>query len=99
MLREARLVTSNPGVGGGWRLLKSPETISLLEVYKAVDESRPFSLHHRPPNPNCMVGRNIQHTLEGMFREAELAMENALAKQTLAEVLQSVTAAANSKTA
>jgi len=90
MLREAGLASSTPGVGGGWRILQSPEKINLLTVYKAVDESRPLSLHHRPPNPDCPVGRNIQHSLEGIFREAELALEQVLAKQTLDQVFESV---------
>src|SRR5262245_24720131 len=92
MLNKAGLVMSQPGVGGGWRLRRAPDKITLLEVYQAVavDETRLLSLHHKQPNPNCLVGRNIQSTLEDVFGEAERALENVLANQTIAQVLQTV---------
>lgn len=90
MLNKAGLVMSQPGVGGGWRLRRAPDKITLLEVYQAVDEGHLLSLHHRSPNPDCLVGRNIQHTLEGVFGEAEQALEEVLATQTIARILQTV---------
>jgi len=90
MLSRAGMVTSQPGVGGGWRLRHDPAHITLLEVYRAVDEGHLIALHHRPPNPDCLVGRNIQHTLETYFGEAERAFEHVLAQQTIGQVLQSV---------
>lgn len=87
-LREAGLVTSQPGAGGGWKLTRRPETITLLDVYQAVEEKPLFALHHRPPNQNCRVGRNIQSALTAFFGEAETAMEQGLARRTVAEVLR-----------
>ncbi len=89
-LSKAGLVVSQAGVGGGWRLRRSPETMSLLEVYQAVEEKHLFSLHHRSPNPHCLVGRNIQHSLAGIFAEAERALEEKLATRTVARVLDLV---------
>lgn len=88
LLNRAGLVTSRPGVGGGWQLQRDPATITLLEVYRAVDEGHLLALHHRPPNPECLVGRNIQRTLNGYFGEAEQAFEQVLAQRTIAHVLQ-----------
>lgn len=90
LLNRAGLVTSQPGSGGGWQLRRAPEEITLLDVYRAVDESHLLALHHRAPNPACLVGRNIQHSLEGIFSEAEEALEQVLAGRTIAQVLQSV---------
>ena len=89
-LNRAGLVSSQPGTGGGWQLRRVPEEITLLEIYHAVDEGRLLALHHRSPNPACLVGRNIQHSLEDIFGEAEQALEQVLARQTIAQVLQSV---------
>lgn len=89
-LSRAGLVASQPGVGGGWRLLRDPSMITLLEAYRAVQEGHLLSLHHSTPNPACLVGRNIQHTLMLSFGEAERAFEQVLAQQTIAQVLQSV---------
>jgi Rrf2 family protein len=90
MLNKAGIVNSQPGVGGGWRLRRLPEAITLLDVYRAVDEGHLLSLHHRSPNPDCLVGRNIQSSLEVIFDQAEQALEQVLAIRTIAQVLQSV---------
>lgn len=88
LLSRAGLVTSQPGVGGGWRLLRDPASITLLQVYRAVDEEHLLSMHHSPPNPDCLIGRNIQRTLTVYFGEAERAFEQVLAGQTIAQVLK-----------
>src|SRR6185437_5159554 len=90
LLSRAGLLSSQPGTGGGWQLRHAPEEITLLAIYRAVDEGRLLALHHRSPNPACLVGRNIQHTLEDIFGEAEQALEQVLAGQTVAQVLQTV---------
>jgi Rrf2 family protein len=90
LLNRAGLVASQPGVGGGWQLRRDPNEITLLAVYKAVHGGDLIAMHHSQPNPNCLVGRNIQHTLETYFNEAEQAFEEVLAQQTIAQVLQSV---------
>ena len=88
LLSRAGLVASQPGVGGGWRLLRDPASITLLEVYRAVDEGHLLSMHHSIPNQNCVIGRNIQRSLSIYFGEAEQAFEQTLAQQTVAQVLQ-----------
>lgn len=90
LLNKAGMVSSQPGTGGGWLLRRAPEAITLLEVYRAVDEGHLLALHHRSPNPACLVGRNIQHSLEDIFSEAEQALEQVLATRTVAQVLQTV---------
>lgn len=89
-LREAGLVTSQPGPGGGWRLAPGREGVTLLDVYRAVDGGRIFSLPHRPPSEACPVGRQMGQALENVFREAEAAMEGRLAEVTMAEVVATV---------
>ena len=37
LLREAGYVESRNGVGGGWVLLTDPESITLLDVFRAVE--------------------------------------------------------------
>jgi DNA-binding IscR family transcriptional regulator len=87
MLSRAGLVASQPGVRGGWWLVRSPESITLLDVHRAVDEGHLIGMHHSTPNPDCTVGRNIQRTLGIYFGEAERAFEEALSRQTVAQVL------------
>lgn len=91
-LRRAGLVSSHPGPTGGWLLVQEPQTITLRDVYRAVEDESLFSMHHRPPNSRCEVGRNIQNTLEHYFGEAEQAMEDKLAERTIADVVNDVKA-------
>ncbi len=88
LLSRAEFVVSQPGVRGGWRLLRDAATITLLDVYRAVDEGHLLAMHHSTPNPECLIGRNIQRTLTIYFGEAEQAFEQKLAQQTIAQVLQ-----------
>ena len=89
-LRNAGLVTSQPGPHGGWRLARPPEQMTLLDVYRALEEDPIFALHHNPPSPPCVVGRHMGSVLGAVFREAESAMERTLAEVTVAEVIDEV---------
>lgn len=93
-LSRAGLVESQPGAHGGWRLRRTPENISLLAIYHAVDEGRLLAIHHHP-NPTCKIGGVIQSTLEAYFGEAEAAFERTLAHQTLAQVVATALATAS----
>lgn len=90
LLRQAGMVRSQEGSGGGWRLARAPERITLLDVYRAVEKEKLFSLHNQQPNPACLVGRSIQGALEDVFGDAEAAMERRLEKTTIDEVLGAV---------
>ncbi|CAH2914322.1 MAG: unnamed protein product [uncultured Paraburkholderia sp.] len=90
MLAEAGLTTSQLGAGGGALLARPPEQITLLDVYRAVDDAQLFALHREEPNPACMVGRNIQVVLRGIVDEAQQAMEASLAGRTLADATADV---------
>ena len=90
MLAQAGLTTAQLGSGGGALLARPPEQISLLDVYRAVDDAQLFALHRVEPNPACMVGRNIQGVLRGIIDEAQQAMEASLAARTLADATADV---------
>src|SRR5687768_13617838 len=59
-LAHAGLVISQTGSSGGTKLAKTPEQITLREIYKAVACGEIFALHGRAPDQNCPVGRNIE---------------------------------------
>ena len=88
-LRAAKLVSSQGGPGGGWQLLKDPKEISLRDVLAAVEGSSVFALHSTVPNPLCPVGRTIQSLLAGPFRSAQEALEQDLARTTIAALAES----------
>ncbi len=89
-LRDAGLVVSQPGPGGGWRLLRSPAEITLGEVYRALPADSRFAPPHRLPSEECPVGRHVQGIVGGICREAERAMVDRLSDMTVADVIESV---------
>lgn len=89
MLKSAGLVTSKPGVAGYNLTKELPET-SLLEIYKAIQPQDQLFQIHAKPNPDCLVGRNIQTTLNVKFDKAQLAMEQELANTTLQDIVDRV---------
>jgi DNA-binding IscR family transcriptional regulator len=80
------------GQGGGALLARPPEKITLLDVYRAVEEPTFFALHHGGPNRACPIGKNITPVLEEEFSGATVALERSLSKTTIASVAQRVAA-------
>jgi Rrf2 family protein len=89
-LRKAGLIFTQRGAGGGARLTREPGTMTLAEVYRAVEECRPFSPHPHQPNQCCHVGQKIEQVLTEVFASAQAALEQALAQRTLADVLETM---------
>ncbi|QVQ51238.1 Rrf2 family transcriptional regulator [Spiractinospora alimapuensis] len=86
-LRGASLVRSTEGRGGGWRLSRAADRITLDDVYAAVELGPLLALHAHPPNSQCVIGRHIQSILEEEFTEAEAAMRARLRETTIADML------------
>lgn len=94
-LREAGIVASHSGAGGGWRLTGRPEAITLCDVFRAVESEQVLALHPKSPQGSCAVGRSICRTLEGVFDAAEAAMVGQLASVTIADVMRRAVPAAH----
>jgi Rrf2 family protein len=89
-LREAGLVTSQPGPGGGWKLTRDAASITLRDIYKAVEGESVLSLPHRPPSEYCPFGVRLPEVLTACFQEAQAAMEERLSQVSIADVLDAV---------
>lgn len=96
MLKKAGLIEVHPGIAGA-KLAKELSDVTLFDVYKAVNvvqDKELFSVHDNP-NPVCLVGRNIQNTIEPLFTAAQLAMEKVLGSVTLEDVVKDIAAKEN----
>ena len=89
-LRNAGLVSVQPGVGGGAQLAREPQDISLLEVYRAVEEKEELFAMHSEPCHHCDIGSNIRQVLQGVFCQAHQAMQGVLADVTIADVFEQI---------
>jgi Rrf2 family protein len=85
-LREAGIVSSRPGVGGGWALVRDPADITLGDVWRAIQtDDRLLGLHE--VNPRCEVGQAIQRHLTAVDRRASAAVQSELDRITIVEML------------
>ncbi|MGW5383208.1 Rrf2 family transcriptional regulator [Nocardia sp. NPDC003963] len=91
-LREAGLVESTEGRGGGWILARAAHTITLCDAFAAVEPRPILSGHAHPANDACEVGRHMQALLEKEFQDAEVAMEKQLGRTTIAHLVRQVLA-------
>ncbi|MFC3995644.1 Rrf2 family transcriptional regulator [Nocardiopsis sediminis] len=89
-LRDAGLVWSTEGRGGGWTLARPAREITLYDAYSAVEDGPILSRHAHPPSDACEVGRHMQGLLEAEFRDAEQAMSERLGRTTIAQMLRQV---------
>ncbi len=88
-LSKAGLVRVTPGVGGAC-LAKPPESVTLLDIFRAVEKDEPLFHFHENPNPDCPVGGNIHRVLDKRMNNIEDAMEDEMAKVTLAQLLREI---------
>jgi len=90
LLAKAGMTHSSMGANGGTMLAKAASDISLLDVYRAVEEPGILALHANAPNPDCPVGKGITVVLEGVIDRAEQAMESVIAGISIQDVIKSL---------
>lgn len=91
MLNKAGIIITSPGVAGA-RISRPISTITLLDVYLAVEveqQDHLFTIHDKA-NPQCLVGKNIQQTLEQRFIQAQRAMEMELSQVTIEQIVADI---------
>ncbi len=88
-LRQHGLVESRSGSNGGWCLVRPASQLSLRDIYLAVSHETVLAMHQHP-NLDCPIGGHIQDTLSRVFGEAQLAMEQALEKVSVANMLDTI---------
>jgi Rrf2 family protein len=89
-LSKAGLIETCTGKGGACWLAKKPERISLLDIYTAVDAPKAFAIHGYETYKPCPVSCNVKQALERSLSKTQKAMETALAKITLADIIADI---------
>lgn len=88
-LVKAGLLNTRPGKVEP-RLAKAPEAITLLDVYRAVEDNRDLLHIDEKTNPLCIVGGNIQDTLNSVYASVQQDAEASMAKHTLAQIISDI---------
>ncbi|MBO6922214.1 MAG: Rrf2 family transcriptional regulator, partial [Roseicyclus sp.] len=68
-LRAAGLLVAEKGHAGGWRLAHAPETITLADVYLALDER--LAPEAETADPRCAVEHALEHRMAAVMEDAE----------------------------
>lgn len=84
LLREAGLVGSEKGHGGGWLLARAPEAITLADVYLALGERflRPDPAGEENP-PDCGIERALRGEVDTALDAAEAVLVQQLGRTTI----------------
>jgi Rrf2 family protein len=88
-LREAGIVTSVKGHGGGWRLARPASEVSIAEIQRALGE-RIVSLTSTMEPPHCRLLQEVVRSLNEAMREAEQVLDRRLSTLTLADLASAV---------
>ncbi|MES5097433.1 Rrf2 family transcriptional regulator [Agrobacterium sp. BA1120] len=85
-LRDEGFVLSEKGHGGGWRLARPLDQLTLFDIYCAVGEPSIFAVGPAYDMPGCHIEQAVNATLKGVFDEAEQLLRSRFSQVTLADV-------------
>jgi DNA-binding IscR family transcriptional regulator len=83
-LREAGVVRSEKGHGGGWKLDRDLSAVTLADVHRALGSPALVSFGNRTDQPRCLVEQAVNAALDGACEEAESLLLARFARITLA---------------
>jgi Rrf2 family protein len=85
-LREAGIVKSSKGHGGGWQLAATPEAITLQMVYEALGKPDIFAFTDHSPAATCLVAKAVNAALEEARSAAAALLMQRMEAVTLADI-------------
>lgn len=88
-LKSAGLISTVHGSADP-KLVRDPQDISLYDVFLATEDQQHLFTIDEKTNPECIVGGNIQATLEKFYQQAEDAAKARLARTSLQDVLDTI---------
>lgn len=84
-LKKYNIVESREGKYGGTRLAKSPENISLKDIFCMTFETVSFGYSKNDPNPACPVGKKINENLDALYKDINHTIGSQLSSISLLE--------------
>jgi DNA-binding IscR family transcriptional regulator len=89
-LRKRGFVHSEKGHGGGWRLACDLSTVTLHDIYVALDAPAMLAIGNRSESPGCLVEEAVNRAMNQAFQEAEALLLARFREVTLAELSNDV---------
>lgn len=88
-LRDAGYVRSAKGHGGGWEIATDLNSVSLLDIHRAVGGPQLFAIGNAKTDPQCAVEKAVNAALQDALDEAETLLITRLGAISLAELARS----------
>lgn len=85
-LREAGLLASEKGHAGGWKLAKTAESITLADVYLALDERLVSGSAENTEPSQCNVETDLQLRVSEVLEEVEASLVERLGETSIVDV-------------
>ncbi len=87
-LSDAGLVVSVKGKGGGSRLAKPTNKISLEDIYMAINESPLFGSFDKEPLDICHISCNMKGALNQIYGDLEDGLKKDMSKVKLSGIMK-----------
>src|SRR5882757_5238988 len=82
-LSKAGLIVTTRGKNGASMLTRSPEQITLLDIYRASAAPPTFAVHSYPVHKRCPISRNIKGCMSSVLKRAQDGFQKTLDGITL----------------
>lgn len=92
-LREAGIVRSEKGHGGGWSLERELASVTMRDVHEALGITDLFTLGVRTESPGCLVEQAVNRAVKGALDLAEGVLLERLGGIQLAAIAAEVSTA------
>jgi len=89
-LRDAGIVRSEKGHGGGWSLARELGSVTLGDVYDALGTPAFFSVGNRDDKPRCLLEQAVNRALGQALSDAEALILERLRSITVADLVRDV---------
>ena len=86
-LSRAGLIRTTTGKSGACMLTKDARTVTLLDIYRAVEAPKVFAIHGYPVRRDCSVSCGIKGVMNKVLDTAQQSMEAGLKNVALSDVL------------
>ncbi|NDV01880.1 RrF2 family transcriptional regulator [Pseudoroseicyclus tamaricis] len=91
-LRDDGYVAAERGHGGGWRLVRRAEEITLADIYRSLGAPELFAFGLSNPAPDCLVERSVNATMDETIAAATAALMAKFTEIRLSDIQSDVAA-------
>jgi DNA-binding IscR family transcriptional regulator len=86
-LRDAKIVRSEKGHGGGWSLARPLDDVTVADVYDALGRPALFGVGPRAASPGCLVEQVVDRCIDEALGEAEAIVLARLRRLRVADLV------------